>query len=128
MRAVIIDKSNAFYLIVTDNAKKTTTVNKIKASNKMATAYSGIFACSNTRATTSQAKEPEFLPTVKIITMDTINLIGSICSIVGLIIAIFLTTQIVSIKNKLTDNSLNKVKQEKNKVKKGDIAGRDVNK
>lgn len=60
--------------------------------------------------------------------METINLIGSICSILGLIIAIFLTTQVVSIKNKLTDNSTNKVKQEKNKVKNGDIAGRDVNK
>lgn len=60
--------------------------------------------------------------------METINLIGSICSILGLIIAIFLTSQVVSIKNKLTDNSTNKVKQEKNKVKNGDIAGRDVNK
>ncbi|HEY9167966.1 MAG TPA: hypothetical protein VIN72_00600 [Lutibacter sp.] len=60
--------------------------------------------------------------------METINLIGSICSILGLLIAIFLTTQVVSIKNKLTDNSTNKVKQEKNKVKNGDIAGRDVNK
>ena len=60
--------------------------------------------------------------------METINLIGSICSILGLLITIFLTTQVVSIKNKLTDNSTNKVKQEKNKVKNGDIAGRDVNK
>jgi len=60
--------------------------------------------------------------------METINLVGSICSILGLLITIFLTTQVVSIKNKLTDNSTNKVKQEKNKVKNGDIAGRDVNK
>lgn len=60
--------------------------------------------------------------------METINLIGSICSILGLLIAIFLTTQVVSIKNKLTDKSKNKVKQEKNKVKNGNIAGRDINK
>lgn len=60
--------------------------------------------------------------------METINLIGSICSILGLIVAIFLTTKVVSIKNKLTDKSTNQVKQENNKVKNGDIAGRDVNK
>jgi hypothetical protein len=60
--------------------------------------------------------------------METINLVGSICSILGLLIAIFLTTQVISIKNKLTDNSTNQVKQKKNKVKNGDIAGRDVNK
>lgn len=59
--------------------------------------------------------------------MDTLNLIGSISSIIGLVIAIFLTTQVISIKNKMTDNSKNKVKQNKNKVKNGDIAGRDVN-
>jgi len=29
----------------------------------MPTAHSGTFACPNTRATASQAKEPEFLPT-----------------------------------------------------------------
>jgi hypothetical protein len=60
--------------------------------------------------------------------METINLIASICSILGLLIAIFLTTQVISIKNRLTDNSKNIVHQEKNKVKNGDIAGRDVNK
>lgn len=60
--------------------------------------------------------------------METINLIGSICSIIGLFIAIFLTTQVISIKNKMIDKSSNKVKQEKNKVNNGDIAGRDVNK
>ena len=60
--------------------------------------------------------------------METINLIGSFSSIIALLIAIFLTTQVVSIKNKLTDNSSNKVKQENNKVKKGDIAGRDIKK
>lgn len=60
--------------------------------------------------------------------METLNLIGSICSIASLIIAIFLTTQVISIKNKMTDNSTTKVKQEKNKVKNGDLAGRDINK
>lgn len=43
--------------------KKTTTVNKMNDRNKMPTAHSGTFACPYTRATASQAKEPEFLPT-----------------------------------------------------------------
>lgn len=60
--------------------------------------------------------------------METLNLIGSICSILGLLVAIFLTTQIISIKNSFKDNSKNNVNQEKNKVKNGDIAGRDINK
>ncbi len=60
--------------------------------------------------------------------MEKINLIGSICSILGLIVAIFLTSKVISIKNSLTDKSENKVKQKKNKLKKGDIAGRDINK
>jgi len=60
--------------------------------------------------------------------METLNLIGSICSILSLLIAIFLTYQVISIKNIIKDNSINKVKQEKNKVTNGDIAGRDVNK
>ena len=60
--------------------------------------------------------------------MDNLNLIGSICSILGLLIAIFLTTQVISIKNSIKDNSTNEVNQKKNKVKKGDIAGRDINK
>ena len=59
--------------------------------------------------------------------MDTLNLIGSICSILGLLITIFLTSKIISIKNSLRDSSSNKVKQEKNKVRKGNIAGRDIN-
>lgn len=62
------------------------------------------------------------------INMETLNLIGSISSILGLLIAIFLTTQVILIKNKMTDNSKNQVKQKKNKVKKGDIAGRDITK
>jgi len=48
---------------VTANAKKTTTVNKMNDRNKMPTAHPGTFACPNARATASQAKEPEFLPT-----------------------------------------------------------------
>jgi hypothetical protein len=48
---------------VTANAKKTKTVNKKNDRNKMPTAHSGTFACPYTRATASQAKEPEFLPT-----------------------------------------------------------------
>jgi hypothetical protein len=49
---------------VTANAKKTTTVNKMNGRNKMPTAHSGTFACPYTRATASQAKEPELLPTL----------------------------------------------------------------
>jgi len=60
--------------------------------------------------------------------METLNLIGSVCSILALFVAIFLTSQVISIKNSIKDNSSNKVKQEKNKVKNGDIAGRDINK
>lgn len=40
------------------------TVNKMNDRNKMPTAHSGTFAYPNTRATASQAKEPEFLPTL----------------------------------------------------------------
>lgn len=59
--------------------------------------------------------------------MDTLNVIGSIASILGLLITIFLTTQIVSIKNKIKDNSSNEVKQSRNTVG-GDMAGRDIKK
>ena len=48
------------------SVKKTTTVNKINDRNKMPTVHSGTFACPNTRATASQAKETEFLPTHRI--------------------------------------------------------------
>lgn len=60
--------------------------------------------------------------------MEILNLVGSVCSIASLLIAIFLTAQVISIKNEITDNSSYKVKQEKNKVKNGDLAGRDINK
>lgn len=60
--------------------------------------------------------------------MSTLNLIGSICSILSLLIAIFLTTQVLSIKTRFTDNSSSVSSQKKNKVKNGDIAGRDINK
>lgn len=55
--------NDTIHVTVTANAKKTTTVNKMNDINKMPTAHSGTFACSSTRATASQAKEPEFLPT-----------------------------------------------------------------
>ncbi len=60
--------------------------------------------------------------------METLNLIGSICSILGMLIALFVANQVITIKKIINDNSTNKVKQSKNKVKKGDMAGRDVNK
>jgi hypothetical protein len=52
-----------WYKQVIAQCKKTTTVNKMNDRNKMPTAHSGTFACPYTRATASQAKEPEFLPT-----------------------------------------------------------------
>ena len=60
--------------------------------------------------------------------METLNLIGGICSILGLFVTIFLTSKVISIKNSFKDSSSNNVKQEKNKVKKGNIVGRDINK
>ena len=58
--------------------------------------------------------------------METLSIIGSISSILGLLIAIYLTSQVVSIKNNIKDSSKNKTIQKKNKVKKGDFAGRDI--
>lgn len=60
--------------------------------------------------------------------METLNLIAGICSILGLLIALFVANQVTIIKKTINDNSTNKVKQSKNKVKNGDFAGRDVNK
>lgn len=45
-----------------------------------------------------------------------------------MLIALFVANQVITIKKIINDNSTNKVKQSKNKVKKGDMAGRDVNK
>ena len=59
--------------------------------------------------------------------MDILNTIGSIASILGLLIAIFLTKEIISIKNKIKDNSSNEVKQDNNTVGR-DMAGRDIKK
>ncbi|MFL0121021.1 hypothetical protein V2611_04395 [Tenacibaculum maritimum] len=59
--------------------------------------------------------------------MDILNTIGSIASIIGLLIAIFLTKEVISIKNKIKDNSSNEVKQDNNTVG-GDMAGRDIKK
>ena len=60
--------------------------------------------------------------------MEILNLIASICSILGLLIALFVANQVITIKKTINDNSTNKVKQTKNKVKNGDLTGRDVNK
>ena len=59
--------------------------------------------------------------------MDILYIVGSIASIIGLIITIFLTTQVVSIKSRINDNSSNEVKQDNNTVG-GDMAGRDIKK
>jgi hypothetical protein len=60
--------------------------------------------------------------------METLNLIASICSILGLLIALFVANQVITNKKTINDNSSNNVKQRKNKLKNGDMAGRDVNK
>jgi hypothetical protein len=60
--------------------------------------------------------------------METINFIGSICSILAFLIAIFLITQIIKIKTIIKDKSSNVTHQSENKVKYGDMAGRDINK
>jgi hypothetical protein len=59
--------------------------------------------------------------------MDILSTIGSIASIIGLLIAIFLTKEVISIKNKIKDNSSNEVEQDNNTVG-GDMAGRDIKK
>lgn len=59
--------------------------------------------------------------------MELLNTIGSICSILGLVVGLFLAKQIVSIKSKIQDSSITQTKQSKNKVG-GDQAGRDINK
>lgn len=59
--------------------------------------------------------------------MEALNLIGNISSIVSLLIAIFLTSQVISIKNKIKDASTNRAKQTENKTL-GDLAGRDITK
>lgn len=61
------------------------------------------------------------------INMETLNLIQTICAVLGLFLTIFLTTQVISIKNSIRDNSTNQVEQKKNKVT-GDMSGRDVHK
>ena len=60
--------------------------------------------------------------------METLNIIASICSILGLLIALFVANQVITIKKTINDYSTNSVEQGKNKVKNGDMAGRDVNK
>lgn len=60
--------------------------------------------------------------------METLNLVASICSILGLLIAIFITSKVITINNNKKDKSSNKVKQKFNITGGGDVAGRDVNK
>jgi len=58
--------------------------------------------------------------------MEILNLIGSVCSILSLLIAIFLASQVIKIKNQIKDNSENIVKQKRINTGGGDIAGRDI--
>lgn len=58
--------------------------------------------------------------------MEILNFVGSICSILGLLITVFLTTQIISIRNSIIDKSKNEVTQKNNSVKNGDIAGGNI--
>ncbi len=58
--------------------------------------------------------------------MNTLNLIGNICSILSLIIACYLAGQVFIIKNSIKVSSSNKVMQKKNRVIQGNLAGRDI--
>jgi hypothetical protein len=57
--------------------------------------------------------------------MEILSIIGSIASVLGLLIAIFLTKEVITIKKRINDNSSNDVKQDDNDVG-GDMAGRDI--
>lgn len=56
--------------------------------------------------------------------METLNTIGSIASIVSLLISFFVITQITTIKNSLQNNENTRTKQ-KNIDTMGDVTGRD---
>ena len=59
--------------------------------------------------------------------MNTLSQIGSIASILGLILSIVIASQVIKIKIQIQNTDLNKVKQKKNQVF-GDNAGRDIKK
>ena len=59
--------------------------------------------------------------------METLNLISNICSIVSLIIAIFIAGKVITISMKINLDQSTKVKQKGNTVL-GDQAGRDITK
>ena len=59
--------------------------------------------------------------------MDTLSQIGSIASILGLILSIVIASQVIKIKIHIKNADSNKVKQKKNQVF-GDNAGRDIKK
>ena len=60
--------------------------------------------------------------------MSTLNLLGSICSILSLLIVVVLTSKVISIKNTIKDSSSSKITQSNITVENGDMAGRDINK
>lgn len=55
--------------------------------------------------------------------METLNLIGSICSIISLLIALFLANQVINIKKKITNNSDHNVNQKNIKTESGNVIG-----
>ncbi len=57
-----------------------------------------------------------------------LDIIQTICSVLGLIVSLYVASNVISIKKSFNTDNSNKVKQEKNKVKNGDIAGRDIHK
>ena len=59
--------------------------------------------------------------------METLNLISNICSVVSLIIAIFIAGKVIKISMKIKLDQATKVKQKGNTVL-GDQAGRDITK
>ena len=59
---------------------------------------------------------------------ETLDIIQTICSVLGLIISLFVASNVISIKKSFNTDNSNKAQQTKNQVKNGDIAGRDINK
>jgi hypothetical protein len=59
--------------------------------------------------------------------MDVLNVVGSVCSILSLLIALFIANEVRSIKNSNSHNKKRKVTQRDNEVG-GDMAGGNITK
>lgn len=59
---------------------------------------------------------------------QTLDIIQTVCSVLGLIISLYVASNVISIKKSFNTDNSNEVRLKKNKVKNGDIAGRDIHK